>query len=175
MENTTIESTVNRKHAWIIVFATVFFGGIFLTQPRLALFHYLILAICVLFFLVFFSALVFPKRFRRGVRLFEGGFEYISPIGGSRTIHFNDIIQIIALCRGEGDTGDCVPLQIQTRTQKVLIPEYDLYATKLIDRLKLIQGFDTEVYFDSIKYEVSGLELIFGKKYTVYELIKQNQ
>lgn len=118
---------------------------------------------------VFSVALLFPDQTKRGIALFDGGFEFHAPMRTKKRILFSDILRIEGVCRGDGGTGDEVPFLLTTTHGDVFLPESDLYGTDVIKRLFDLPGFRRDVYSDAAAYELPFRESFSGKKFLLYE------
>lgn len=167
-QTSTIEPTIKRKDAAIgAIFSLLISLVVFI--PFSLIWIYFCSAFFLVLFVIFTCALVFPSRFRRGISIIDGGFIYFSPIGGAQSILFADIQKIEAISRGDGGQGGDVPFLIHSSTGKVLVLEGDLLRTDLLKKLEALAGFDEAAYSQALGHEPKWLDLIFGKRFDVYE------
>jgi hypothetical protein len=161
-------SRTARGRIWsaFVAFLAFASGVVFFFVPVVG---WLLLLFCVSFGLLFFLAALVPGKFLLGVALSENGFEFRAPLRTPKFIPFSSIRRIEAFCRGDGETGDAVHLMIYSHAGKVLVKEDVLYRSGLFEALKAQLAFDQDAYRNAAKYVPRGLDLIFGRRFTVYE------
>ena len=147
----------------VLAFAS---GVVFFFVPAVG---WLLFLFCISFGLLFLLAALVPGKFLLGVALSENGFEFRAPLRTPKFIPFTSIRRIEAFCRGDGDTGEAVHFLIYSHAGKVLVKEDVLYRSGLFKALKSQLAFDRDAYRDAAKYEPRRLDLIFGRRFTIYE------
>jgi len=125
--------------------------------------------VCFSFGLLFLLAALAPKLFLLGAAVAEDGFELRRPLRMPKFVPFASIGRIEAFCRGDGEFGDEVHFVIHSRAGKVFVQEEVLHRSRLRGVLAALPGFDGDTLAKAARYEPSGLDLVFGKRFTVYE------
>lgn len=121
------------------------------------------------FAVLFLLTALLPGRFLTGIALSERGFEFRAPLRTPRLIPFTSIRRIEAFCRGDGEYGEAVHFLIHANAGKVLVTEDVLIRSGLHDILVSLPAFDRDALRDAAKYEPRGLDLLFGRRFTIYE------
>ena len=121
------------------------------------------------FALLFMLAALVPGKFLAGVALCENAFEFRAPLRTPKLIPFTSIRRIEAISRGDGSYGEAVHFLIYANAGKVLVKEDVLVRSGLLQFLVSLPSFDRDAYCNAGKYQPRGLDLLFGKRFTVYE------
>jgi hypothetical protein len=127
------------------------------------------LVVSVAFGLLFLLAATMPHKFMMGVALAEGGFESRTPLRASKFVPFAEIQRIEALSRGDGSYGDEIPWRIRSRATKIEVTEEMLDASGLRKALESRLPIDQRALTAAHRHEPQGLDLLFGKPFTIYE------
>lgn len=164
----TVKSTLKRRDACFLLCMAIA-GGVIAFVTSAPLYVRISSALFLLIAPVFFYALLFPERCMSGVRMRNDGFDFHASLRAPQFVRFADIRLIEAISSGGGPQGDDVPFVIHSIVGKVLVQESDLFQTRLFERLKELPGFDSDAYVRAANYDLKGLEIIFGKRFVVYE------
>lgn len=130
---------------------------------------YSIATVCCAAGAVFVTGLLAPSRFRRGVRTTSTGFELWRPLCNPVHIVYEDIEKIVAVSRGEGDSGDELNFVVHTKVSRASILEFDLYSTELFQRLSSLPGFLQSEFERAANHEATFLQAIVGKRFMLLD------
>jgi hypothetical protein len=86
-----------------------------------------------------------------------------------KRIAYSGIHRIEAVCRGDGDSGDDVHMLIRSSSGNALVTWHMRGGLTLFDKLAALPGFDHDKWSRAGAYAPAGKDLIFGKKFVVYE------
>jgi hypothetical protein len=118
---------------------------------------------------LFLIAAIAPDRFLLGVAPSVDGFELRRPLRSPRVIHFDEIQRIDAIAGGDGDRGDEISWRVHTRSGKVVLTQHMLHRSRLFDLLTAQLAIDRAALAAAGRHEPRGLELLWGRTFTIYE------
>jgi hypothetical protein len=120
--------------------------------------------------------ILMPEKFLYGVKSTPGGFDFRSPLRGTKLIRFASIRRIDAFSIRDGDTGEsAVDLMVRTDDTSARIEEWLLLESGLLADLKALPGFDAAAYEAALRHRPSEFKEPFGKRFRVFDVAQRSR